>query len=112
MNSFMLLEHSRLSTDVAELQQRLVVNRPGTGLKARSVHSFIFESVVPLQKRLTQNSGSAFSRTGNSVTQSELIQYRHEPLSEAPRLVLPSHPASAGFFLTLTEPDTRCGRLA
>ncbi len=41
MNSFMLLEHSRLSTDVAELQQRLVVNRPGTGLKARSVHSFL-----------------------------------------------------------------------
>ncbi len=41
MNSYMLLEHTRLSTDVAELQQRLVVSHPGTGLKARSVHSFL-----------------------------------------------------------------------
>ena len=41
MNSYILLEHTRLSTDVAELQQRLVVCRPGTGLKARSVHSFL-----------------------------------------------------------------------
>ena len=41
MNSYILLEHTRLSTDLAELQQRLVVCRPGVGLKARSVHSFL-----------------------------------------------------------------------
>ncbi len=41
MNRYMLLEHNRLSTDVAELQQRLVVSCPGSGLKARSVHSFL-----------------------------------------------------------------------
>ena len=41
MDRYLHLEHNRLTTDVAQLQQRLVVNRPGTGLKARSVHSFL-----------------------------------------------------------------------
>jgi len=41
MNRYLLLEHSRLSSDVAHLQQQLVMHRPGIGLKARSVHSFL-----------------------------------------------------------------------
>ena len=41
MDRYMLLEHSRLSTDVANLQQQLVVSCPASGLKARSVHSFL-----------------------------------------------------------------------
>ncbi len=41
MDRYLLLEHNRLSTDVARLQQQLVVSRPGIGLKTRSVHSFL-----------------------------------------------------------------------
>ncbi len=41
MNRYIQLEHSRLSTDVAMLQQRLVLHRPGIGLRARSVHTFL-----------------------------------------------------------------------
>lgn len=41
MNRYLQLEHIRLSTDVADLQQRLVVSRPGIGLRSRSVHSFL-----------------------------------------------------------------------
>jgi|GEM_PF-4404707 len=41
MNRYIQLEHSRLCTDVAELQQRLVVSSPGIGLRSRSVHSFL-----------------------------------------------------------------------
>jgi hypothetical protein len=41
MNRYMILEHGRLEADIASLDQRLAGTRRATGLKARSVQSFL-----------------------------------------------------------------------
>ncbi|MFT5172291.1 MAG: hypothetical protein ACI8W7_000455 [Gammaproteobacteria bacterium] len=41
MNRYMILEHGRLQADIASLDQRLAGTRRVTGLKARSVVSFL-----------------------------------------------------------------------
>ena len=63
MNRYMLLEHGRLQADIAQLDQRLAGRGRATGLRARSVLSFLSqlrrhkrEMLKELDRRLASES--------------------------------------------------------
>ena len=63
MNRYMIVEHGRLQADIADLDLRLARTRPGPGLRARSVRSFLSqlrrhkrEMLKDLDQRLAQAS--------------------------------------------------------